>query len=75
MRRVTVRSEISVGSINGGITENAVEVGMEELTFSCGISETDKTELCVGKFSWEETMYNSLFREVKMGRSTHSPQW
>ena len=35
MRSVTVRREMSVGSINGGMTENGVIVGMEELGISC----------------------------------------
>ena len=73
MSSITVRREISVGSI-GGVTKKGV-VRIVETAVSCEISEAEKMTSCVNKSFLTERIIGSVFREAKIGRSMHSPQW
>ena len=74
MSSITVRREISVGSI-GGVTKKGIVVRIVETVVSCEISEAEKMTSCVNKSFLTERIIGSVFREAKIGRSMHSPQW
>ena len=75
MSSVTVRRAMSVGSINGGVTKRGVVVRIIETVVSCEISAAEEMTSCVNRSFLTERIIGSVFKEAKIDRSMHSPQW